>query len=96
MCHEQEAVHGGADWVCIALGRGGAPERRGLPQDGDLGAALLSLEEAVCGDRRGRDPAAEAVGRGEPAPEDAGGEQVGNNDRYSLRLMDVLCPSATS
>ena len=52
--------YGGTDRVYLAPSRGRHADRRGLPQDGDLGADVLSLEKEICRDGRSRDSAAEA------------------------------------
>ena len=44
---EDIEVHGRADRLRFEASRDGDPGARGLPEDGDLGANVLSLEEEV-------------------------------------------------
>lgn len=46
-CHETEAVFGGTVCLCIEAGRERDDDRGDLPEDGGLGADILSLWTAL-------------------------------------------------
>ena len=72
----------------------GTPIGGSVPQDGDFGTDLLSLEEEVCRAGRGRDPTVKATGRGEPTAEDVGRRSdAGQNDVAGGGAPKVVRPS---
>ncbi len=64
-CHEKIEVYRTADRLCLEAGRDRRAGRRGLPQDGHLGADLLQLEEKVQWIRNSRTQTSAAARRRE-------------------------------